>query len=128
MHHCRIDFVRKSPRHDPHKRIEEVGGFIDGHPTSIWRCSLDTAIQHALNNGFRFYTKVNGQYSEVRLHRGPSGLLHFRTEPDNTVIDNLLSLPNFPATGLWWFMDGPVGSQLPPYAGGLIPGPAGFIF
>lgn len=95
-----ISFITKNPRQDPYNPILEVGGpFPDGYG-SIWRCSLQTAVNAALHEGVQFFTMHNGHTAAVEVARGPSGALHLRTVPDGTGQNNLLSLDNFPAPSL----------------------------
>lgn len=89
----RIECINKSPRQDPHLRIQNVGGQNgDGTP---WKMSESEAITAIENGTYSFYVSVNGQTVNVIVatHEGHK---YLKTEADGLQPNNLLSLPECP--------------------------------
>jgi Protein of unknown function (DUF3892) len=91
-----ITCIRKTNRSDPHERIEGVGGISpDG---SSWYLSHDqaiAAIESREPGRWKFWTSGGGKSVWVIIAER-SGHKYLKTEPDNVVPDNLLSLPACP--------------------------------
>ena len=119
---CQIAYITKTPRMDPHHRIQEVGGPTWDGSGSYWRCTLDMAIWYARERGYQYFTHNGGETALVEIQVGPSGLSYLRTVADGQRSDNLLSLPNFPAMTLLGSVvyDFPMGITVPNAGGGLL--------
>ncbi|HAL38936.1 MAG TPA: DUF3892 domain-containing protein [Polaromonas sp.] len=89
-----IQFIHKIPRQDRYHAIQEVGGVYNG---KNWRIPLHAAITHAQSNEWKFFAAAGGQQAWVEVAKSPSGSQYLKTERDTTTVDNLLSLPEFPA-------------------------------
>ena len=77
---------------DSDSRIDAVGGPIG---TDTWVMPIEDAITRIERDGWTFWTQVDGQTAEVRLHeRGGNKFL--QTEGDNTETNNLKKLENCP--------------------------------
>ncbi|MFN9471393.1 DUF3892 domain-containing protein [Acidovorax sp.] len=87
-----ISFIKKNPRYDPFHPILYVGGSLP----AIWHQDMRTAAQMQWDRTVQFYVQSGLRRVNVVAEYGPSGLLHLRTEPDGTLTNNLLSLPEFP--------------------------------
>lgn len=82
-----ITWIRKpSGSHNPHTRIEAVGG-------PGWSKSATTVINEILQNQNSYFVAVGSREAdvEVGIHEG---YYYLRTRSDGTPIDNLLSQPN----------------------------------
>jgi hypothetical protein len=89
-----IQFVNKVPRQDIHSAINAVGGRnADG---SIWRLSLANAVGSIQANKYRFFVAAGARSVWVVVARSSAGHLYLKTEADSLLVDNLLSLPEFP--------------------------------
>lgn len=93
-----IRYVNKVPRQDIHNAIRAVGG-VNGDG-KVWRLSLQDAVTGALQQTYRFYVAAGGQSSWVIVAKSSAGHMYLKTEADTTLVDNLLSLPEFPQIGL----------------------------
>jgi hypothetical protein len=89
----RIECINKSPRQDPHKRIESVGGNNDDG--TRWKMSEDRAIQAIENRTYSFYVSVNGQSVDVIIATHERHK-YLKTKADGLQPNNLLSLPECP--------------------------------
>ena len=89
----RIECVNKTPRQDPHLRIENVGG-VNGEG-SRWKMSETDAIAAIENGTYSFYVSVNRQAVNVIVatHEGHK---YLKTEADGLHPNNLLSLDECP--------------------------------
>ncbi len=82
--------INKTPRFDPHDRIQYVGG--PNPDASRWKITQQQAIQYIETRQHTFYTLVNGQRANVIVatHRGNK---YIKTVADGEQPNNLLSLP-----------------------------------
>jgi hypothetical protein len=89
----RIECINKTPRQDPHLRIENVGG-VNGDG-SRWTMSESEAITAIKNDTYSFYVNVGGQTVNVIIayHEGHP---YLKTEADGLQPNNLLSLDECP--------------------------------
>ncbi len=110
-----ISFVKKNPRYDPFRPILYVGG----HWPSTWHMEMRSAAQLQWDGSVQFYVQSGLRRVNVIAEHGPSGLLHLRTEPDGTLSNNLLSLPELP------FLYGLSLPDVPDTGAGLLSSPAG---
>lgn len=88
-----IKCINKTPRFDPHDRIQSVGGINpDG---SRWKLSQPDAVKGADNGTYEFWTQGGGRVVDVivAVH---SGYRYLKTKNDGSQPDNLLSLPECP--------------------------------
>ncbi|HEY4779204.1 MAG TPA: DUF3892 domain-containing protein [Solirubrobacterales bacterium] len=89
----RIECINKTPRQDPHLRIENVGGVnSDGNR---WTISENEAIVAIENGTYSFYVNVNGRVVNV-IVATHEGRKYLKTEADGLQPNNLLSLPECP--------------------------------
>lgn len=89
----RIECINKSPRQDPHRRIETVGGVnTDG---TRWKMREDNAIAAIENGTYSFYVSANGQAVSV-IVAAHEGHKYLKTKADGLQPNNLLSLPECP--------------------------------
>lgn len=91
----RIQCINKTPRHDPHERISNVGGVnADG---SRWKLTQPEAIRRTENGEFSFYTQdASGRVADVIVAVSRYGNKYLKTVADGEQPDNLLSLPECP--------------------------------
>lgn len=89
----KIGCINKSPREDPHRRIENVGG-VSGDGTR-WKLSEDQAIASIEAGEYGFYVEAGGRAVNVIIatHEGHK---YLKTEADGLAPNNLLSLPECP--------------------------------
>jgi hypothetical protein len=85
-----IDCINKTDRHNPHERIQFVGGFNPG-ATTRWRVTQAEAIHYIERGEHTFYTMVDGNRANVIVakHKGNK---YIKTENDGDEQNNLLSL------------------------------------
>ena len=81
----RIDYIVKPNQFG---RIQALGG---GYPV-VWRNSEDNVI-NSISAGNTFFVEGGGRRADVVVEWGHSPP-YLKTIPDNTKLDNLLSLPN----------------------------------
>lgn len=87
----RIDCINKTPRFDPHDRIEFVGGAnADG---TRWKITQPKAIEYLETREHTFFTPVNGQRANVIVATTQRGNKYIKTTADGEQPNNLLSLP-----------------------------------
>jgi hypothetical protein len=89
----RIECINKSPRQDPHKRIENVGGRNDDE--TRWKMTEERAINAIEGGKYSFWVSAGGHAVNVivAIHEGHK---YLKTESDGLQPDNLLSLPECP--------------------------------
>jgi hypothetical protein len=89
----RIECINKSPRQDPHLRIQNIGG-QNGDGTR-WKISEDEAIRAIEAGRYSFWVHAGGRSVNVIVdeHQGHK---YLKTEADGLRPDNLLSLPECP--------------------------------
>ena len=86
--------INKTPRMDPHDRIQNVGGAnADG---SRWKMSQPAAIQGIKDGKWAFYVTRGGRTANVIIAKSAAGNEYLKTENDGAQPDNLLSLPECP--------------------------------
>lgn len=89
-----ITCINKTPRLEPHERINAVGGL---NPNGVrFHLTLDEAIAGVQTGRWKFYTHVGGKSVWVVVARSASGRLYLKTENDGEQPNNLLSLPECP--------------------------------
>lgn len=89
-----IHYVNKVPRQDIHNAIRAVGGMNSNG--TVWRLPLADAIAKIQNGIYKFYVSAGGKSTWVIVARSSAGNLYLKTEADSLLVDNLLSLPEFP--------------------------------
>lgn len=85
-----IDCINKTDRHNPHERIQFVGGFNPG-TTTRWRITQAEAINYIEKGEHSFYTIVGGDRANVIVAKR-NGNKYLKTENDGDQPNNLLSL------------------------------------
>jgi hypothetical protein len=87
-----ITCINKHQHHNPHERIENVGGMYTGKP---WKLNELQAIAGINEGKWKFYTSVNGRsvWVIIAIHNGRE---YLKTEADGYEPNNLLSLPECP--------------------------------
>jgi Protein of unknown function (DUF3892) len=90
MADARVTCINKVPRDDPHDGITHLGG-------TNWRWTRQEVIASIEDGSNTFFTFVNNRRAEVRVVTGPNGK-YVRTYADGVYNDNLLALPECPAS------------------------------
>lgn len=85
--------INKTPRYDPHDRIENVGGVHDGQR---WKVSQPDAVKAVEAGTYRFYVQAGGRSVWIIVAVSANGNKYLKTENDGLQPDNLLSLPECP--------------------------------
>lgn len=84
-----VNCITKPNAFDPHTRIKALGG----SQPSNWYKTEDEVIA-AIGAGDTFHTLVNGSWAKLEVVRPIDGRRPFlRTDADNSLLDNLLHLP-----------------------------------
>ena len=89
----RVQCVNKTPRQDPHHRIQNIGGVNpDG---TRWKMSEDNAIAYMKAGRYSFWTTAQGKsvWVIIATHEGRE---YLKTEADGLHPNNLLALPECP--------------------------------
>jgi len=83
-----VQCIDKRDRHNPHERIEAIGGVYGGKQ---WRMPEEDAIRSIRSGEFSFYVSRGGRTVDVIIatHNGRE---YLKTENDGYSPDNLLSL------------------------------------
>ena len=89
----RIECINKSPRQDPHLRIQNVGG-QNGNGTR-WKMSEEQAIRSIEAGEYSFWVHAGGRSVSVKVAEH-EGRKYLKTEADDLQPNNLLSLPECP--------------------------------
>lgn len=84
--------INKPDRRNRRERIQNVGGVHNGQR---WKITEDEAIQGIEDGRWQFFVSVNGNSTWV-IVATHNGRKYLKTEADNTIVDNLLSLPECP--------------------------------
>ena len=87
-----VGCINKTPREDPHLRIENIGGVSGGE---AWKMSVDEGIAAIEAGKYRFYVNKGSNLVRVVVaeHEGHK---YLKTEADDLHPNNLLSLPECP--------------------------------
>jgi Protein of unknown function (DUF3892) len=87
-----ISCINKRQHHNPHERIQSVGGVHGGRP---WKLAETEAIAGIKQGKWNFYTSVNSRsvWVIIAIHNGRE---YLKTEADGYEPNNLLSLPECP--------------------------------
>jgi len=88
-----VQCINKTPRQDPHHRIQNIGGVnADG---TRWKISEETAIAYMKAGTYAFYTSVqrHSVWVIIALHEGHE---YLKTQTDDLHPNNLLALPECP--------------------------------
>ena len=89
-----IRCINKSDRPNPHERIINIGGVNpDG---ARWKRSQQQAIIDIETNTYQYFVSVNGQSVWVIIAVSKFGHKYLKTQSDDEVPNNLLSLPECP--------------------------------
>lgn len=84
-----ITCINKPDRYSKVEAITHIGGV---NSSSRWKLSKEEAIRKIENGEAEFFVKANNRTVEVYVVKNLFGK-YLRTEPDDTKVDNLLSLP-----------------------------------
>jgi hypothetical protein len=90
-----IKCVTKPDRASTTEHITRVGGV----GTAPWSLPVETVIQRIESRGSDhedYYVQVGNAQADVIVMSPPGRRKYIRTEPDQTKVDNLLSLPPCP--------------------------------
>jgi len=87
-----IKCINKTPRIDPHRRIQNVGGIDNG---TRWKNTEDEAIAGIEAKKWQFYVSVGGASVRVIIAQH-EGRKYLKTQNDGLQPNNLLSLPECP--------------------------------
>ena len=86
-----IQCINKTPRNDPHDRIQIVGGVnADG---TRWKLAHSRAIEGIEEGKYSFHVSREGRMARLIIARSPQGHKYLKTENDGVQPDSLLSLP-----------------------------------
>jgi hypothetical protein len=91
---ARVLCINKREHQNPHERITHIGGVnADG---TRWRMNESAAIAGIEGKQYSFYVTVQGKsvWVVVAVHLGRK---YLKTEADDYIPNNLLSLPECPA-------------------------------
>ncbi len=89
LHRRPVTFVQKAYSHDPHERIDTIGG-VNSDKTR-WRMTQDQAISAIESRQTEFYVAANDRTVKivVATHAGQK---YLKSEREKTHPDDLLSL------------------------------------
>jgi len=90
MADVQVTCINKQPRQNPHEGITHLGG-------PEWRWSREQVIDSIRRGDNTFFVSVNGKRADVGVVDGPNAP-YVRTHADGYWNDNLLALPECPAT------------------------------
>lgn len=85
--------VKRKGHHNPHERIEAIGGVYNGYR---WQDAEDVAIRNVELDATSYFVNRGGQsvWLIVAVHNGRK---YLKTQNDGYWPDNLLALPDCPA-------------------------------
>ena len=84
----RVDCINKPNRLDPTSRISNLGGTYPYY----WKKTEDDVIHGIQYMGDVYFTNVGEKVAILEVVQGPHRK-YLRTAPDNSIVDNLLYLP-----------------------------------
>ena len=87
-----VECINKTPRQDPHLRIENIGGTKGGE---AWKMRVDEAIAAIEAGKYHFYVNKGSNLVWVVIAEH-AGHKYLKTEADDLHPNNLLSLPECP--------------------------------
>jgi len=89
-----VKCINKRDRPNPHERITHIGGY----GTSRWKLTQEDAIAKIERGEWNFYVTLPGKNRAVWIEVGVSryGHKYLRTQGDDDLRNNLLSLPECP--------------------------------
>lgn len=84
--------VKRGSHHNPHERIQAVGGMVSG---VRWQDNEDVAIRNVERDSTSYYVSVNGKsvWVIVATHNGRK---YLKTQTDGYEPNNLLALQSCP--------------------------------
>jgi len=86
-----IQCISKDDHKNAHEKISHIGGkYPNG---DRWKMTQEEAIKHIENKTKEFYVSKDGKTATVVIRKNVIGLKYIRTVSDDTLVDNLLSLP-----------------------------------
>ena len=91
-----VSCIRKRQHHNPHERIEGLGGVYSGKRWYMEEGDIIAELERpAATRRWNFYTSVNGHaaWVIVAVHNGRK---YLKTEPDGYHQNNLLDLDECP--------------------------------
>ena len=90
LHRRTISFVQKAYSHDPHERIDSIGGL--NSDKSRWKLSQEAAIAAIESGKAEFFVKANDRNVRVLVFTH-GGKKYLKAEHDDKDSDILLALP-----------------------------------
>ena len=90
-----VTCINKRGHHNPHERIQAIGGVVSVVSGVRWRNSEDRAITNVKRDPKSYYVSVGGHsvWVIVATHNGRE---YLKTQNDGYSPDNLSSLPECP--------------------------------
>lgn len=89
-----VQCITKPNRYSSQDRIEEIGGILPNGDR--WKLSEDQAIAGIKRGEWGFYVLQQGRRVNVVIAVSASGREYLKTEADNYLSNNLLSLASCP--------------------------------
>jgi hypothetical protein len=90
----RVECINKPDRYSPVEHITHIGGSAG----SGWRMYTPQAIRRVQSGDLAFFVRVGDDQIDVTVSTSAHGNKYLKTISDHTKRDNLLSLPDCPAT------------------------------
>lgn len=88
----RITHIRKPNVNSTVEHITHVKGTNN---TGEWSCSVPEVIAYIRTGNYQFHVERGGYRIDVTIATSAAGNDYIKTRPDATLVDNLLSLPQF---------------------------------